>query len=278
MKINEAVIILGGMGTRLLPLTKTISKEMLPIYDVPNIFLLVEEAYKSGIKKIIFVVTKHNKYLLENFFSNDTYLNNFIKNNPEKKEKLDRIYKVIHSMEFKYVYETIKGSYGALYSARKLIKNDNFILMYGDDLIDSKTPITKELINKFKKHPNMYVAIKEEKKNLLPNVGIVKLDSDNNVIDLVTKDEKHSNCIIHGRMLLNKKIFSIKNKLHKHENDELYLPYALLEFIGEVKGYKYNGEYFNIGEKTGFIKASIHYALKDNKEKDKLIKYIKEVL
>ncbi len=64
MKIDEAVIILGGMGTRLLPLTKTISKEMLPIYDVPTIFLLVEEAYLSGIKKIIFVVTKHNKKLI----------------------------------------------------------------------------------------------------------------------------------------------------------------------------------------------------------------------
>ena len=63
MKINEAVIILGGMGTRLLPLTKTISKEMLPAYDVPTIFLLVEEAYNSGIKKIIFVITKHNFYV-----------------------------------------------------------------------------------------------------------------------------------------------------------------------------------------------------------------------
>ena len=278
MKINEAVIILGGMGTRLLPLTKTIPKEMLPIYDVPNIFLLVQEAYKSGIKKIIFVVTKHNKYLLENFFSNDTYLNNFLKDNPEKQKKLERIYDVIHNMQFKFVYETIKGSFGALYSARNLIKNDNFILMYGDDLIDSKIPVTRELINEFKKHPNMYVAIKEENKNNLPNVGIVKLDSDNNIIDLVSKDEKHSNCVIHGRMLLNKKILKVKNKLVKHENNELYLPYALLEFIGEVKGYKYNGDYFNIGEKTGFIKASIHYALKDDTEKDKLIKYIKEVV
>ena len=69
--INEAVILLGGMGTRLLPYTKTIPKEMLPIYDVPNIYLLVEEAYKSGIKKIIFVVTKHNINLIKQFFSKD---------------------------------------------------------------------------------------------------------------------------------------------------------------------------------------------------------------
>ena len=278
MKIDEAVIILGGMGTRLLPLTKTISKEMLPSFDVPTIFLLVEEAYKSGIKKIIFVVTKHNRKLIENFFSKDIYYENFLKDKPDKKKLLDRVNNIINKMEFKYVYQNLKGSYGALYSCRKFIKNDNFILMYGDDLIDSNTPLTKELINEFNKNPKMYIAIKEMKKEELPDVGIVKLDKDNNIIDLVSKNEVNSKCILHGRMLLNKKIFTIKNKLIKHDNDEYYLPYALLEFIGDVKGYKYFGEYFNIGEKTGYIKASIHYALKDKNEKDDLIKYLKEVI
>ena len=278
MKIDEAVIILGGMSTRLLPLTKTVPKEMLPAFDVPTIFLLVEEAYKSGIKKITFVVTKHNRKIIESFFSDDVYLNNFLKDKPDKQKLLERINKVINNMEFKYVYQNIKGTYGALYSARKFIKNDNFILMYGDDLIDSNQPITKVLINEFRKVPNMYVAIKEEKEDKLPNVGIVKLDKDKNIIDLVPKNVHNSKCIIHGRMLLNKKIFTVKNKLYKHTNDEYYLTYALLEFIGEVKGIKYSGYYFNIGEKTGFIKASIHYALKNKDEKDKIIKYIKEVL
>lgn len=277
MKITEAVILAGGMGTRLLPLSKTISKEMLPIYDVPSIFLLIEEAYKSGIKKIIFVVTKYNKYLIENYLSNDSYLNNIIKDNPEKQKKLDRIYQVINNMEFKFVYQTIKGTYGALYSAKKEIKEDNFVLMYCDDLVDSKIPLTKLLINSFEKKPAMYVAIKEKEPNDLPKVGVVKLDKDNNIIDLVSREKEHNNCELHGRMILNKKIFNIKNKLNRH-GDEYYLSYALLAFPGEVKGLKYSGEYFNIGEKTGYIKASIHYALKDNNEKDKLIKYMKEVI
>ena len=144
MNIDEAIIILGGMGTRLLPLTKTISKEMLPIYDVPNIFLLVKEAYLSGIRKIIFVVSKHNKKLLENFFSNDQYLNNFLEGKPDKQKKLQTIYDIINKIDFKFVYETIRGSYGALYSAKKFIKNKNFILMYGDDLVDSDIPLTKQ--------------------------------------------------------------------------------------------------------------------------------------
>ncbi len=275
--IDEAVILLGGMGTRLLPITKTISKEMLPIYDVPAIFLLVEEAYLSGIKKIIFVVTRHNKKLIEKFFSDDVYLNNFLKDKPNKQKLLDRINEIIKNMKFDYVYQGIKGTYGALYSAKRHIKKDNFIVMYGDDIIDNNPPVTKLLIDSFNKEKNMYVAIKEEK-DALPNVGIVKLDKDNNIIDLVNKDNEHSSCILHGRMLLNKKIFTVKDKLKKHSNDEYYLPYALLHFPKEVKGIKYQGNYFNIGDKTGYIKASIHYALKDNKEKNNLIDYIKEVI
>lgn len=275
MKIDEAVILLGGMGTRLLPITKTIPKELLPIYDVPAILLLVEEAYKSGIKKIIFVVTKHNKKLIENFFSNDTYLNNFLKDKPSKQKLLNRVNEIISKMEFKYVYQNQKGTFGALYSAKSYIKKDNFILMYGDDIIDNEIPITKILIDNLNKKENMYVAIKEKDINELPNVGIVKLDKDNNIIDLVEKDKKHSCCELHGRMLLNKKIFTVKNKLKKHDNDEYYLPYALLYFPNEVKGIKYSGKYFNLGEKTGYIKASIHYALKED---NKLIDYLKEVI
>ena len=272
--INEAVILLGGMGTRLLPYTKTISKEMLPVYDVPNIFLLVKEAYLSGIKKIIFVITEHNKNLINSFFESDNYLNEFLSDKPDKKKLLEEIDTIINKMKFVYVYQDLKGSYGALYSAKDYIQNDNFIVMYGDDLIDSSIPLSKQLIDNYLKTNKMQVAIYEEK-NCLPNTGIVKLDKDNNIIDLVDNTDKHSNCIVHGRMLLNKKIFDIKDKLIKHENDEYYLPYALLNF-NDVYGYKYTGNYFNLGSKTGFIKASIHYALKDENVKDDLIRYIKE--
>ena len=274
--INEAIILLGGMGTRLLPYTKTVPKEMLPIYDVPNIYHLVREAYLSGIKKIIFVVTDHNKSIIEHFFSKDNYLEDFLKDKPDKKELLNDIDEIINNLEFKYVYQEIKGTYGALYSAKDYIVNDNFIVMYGDDLIDSDIPLTKQLIDKYMINPYMYVALKEKKTKDLANVGIIKLDKENNLIDIVDKNSQHSNCELHGRMLLNKTIFTIKDKLHKHANDEYYLPYALLNFIGKVKGFKYQGKYFNIGEKTGYIKASIHYAIKNQKEKDDLINFLKE--
>ncbi len=274
--INEAIILLGGMGTRLLPYTKTVPKEMLPIYDVPNVYLLVHEAYLSGIKKIIFVVTEHNRKIIEHFFSRDSYLDEFLKDKPDKEELLKDINEIIDNVEFVYVYQELKGTYGAVYSAKDYVTNDNFIIMYGDDLIDNDIPLTKQLIDKYMIKPCMYVALKERASNNLPNVGIIKLDQEDNIIDIVDKKSNHSNCELHGRMLLNKKIFTIKDQLQKHANDEYYLPYALLNFIGEVKGLKYQGKYFNIGEKTGYIKASIHYAMKNEKEKDNIINFIKE--
>lgn len=270
----EAIILLGGMGTRLLPYTKTIPKEMLPIYDVPAIFLQVKEAYLAGIRRIILVVTEHNIRIIQEFFSSDDYLNKFLEDKPDKKILLEELNKIINEIEFIYVLQKDKGTYGALYSAKDKIKNDNFIVMYGDDLFLSKDNLTKELINKFMIDHYMYTTIIKKDYNDLPNVGIVKLN-DEFLDNLVPKDEVNEGFILVGRMLLNKKIFDIKESLFKHQNDELYLSYALLKFRNNVKTYLYQDQYFNLGERTGYIKASISYALQKNDQDIK--KYIKEI-
>ena len=254
--INEAVILLGGMGTRLLPYTKVVSKEMLPIYDNPIIYYLVKELYISGIKRIIFVVNQNNETLIKKYFSKNIVFENNLDNN--KKTLLNDLNNIIDNMEFIYVQQNLKGTYGALYSAKDKIKNDNFIVFYGDDYLPSYNS-TKELLNNFYQSNKMQILIKEEKN--LPNVGIVKVDKDNYLENLVKKDEDHSNAILLGRMILNKKIFNIKDELVIHNNNELYLSYALLKFKKEVLTTKYNGFYFNIGEKMGFIKANIYYIM-----------------
>lgn len=276
--LDEAIVLLGGMGTRLLPYTKTVSKEMLPIFDEPAIFKIVKEAYNSGIKKIIFVVTEHNKDLIKKFFSRDEYLDTFLMDKPDKKKMLNEVNTILNNMEFVYVEQKIKGTYGALYSAKDYIKNDDFIVMYGDDLIDNSIPITKLLIEEYMITHKMQVACLKKDYEELNDVGIVKIDNHNNLIDLVKKEEANTTLELHGRMLLNKKIFTIKDKLFKHDNDEYYLPYALLHFKGEVNVFEYSGKYFNLGSKIGFILASIHYAMKDDKYKNDLIKEIKEIL
>ncbi len=189
------------MGTRMLPYTKTVSKEMLPIYDVPNIHMIVKECYESDIKKIIFVITKYNKKLIENYFSNNQFLNNFIKGNKEKESLLNEINDLIKNIKFSYVYQQEKGTYGALYSARKYIKGDAFALLYGDDLFDSTIPPLKQLIEKYIIDEKMSIGTIDTDKD---KVGIVKKDKDNYFIDLVDSNKK-TNEIIVGRMILNKK-------------------------------------------------------------------------
>ena len=274
--INEAVILLGGMGTRMLPYTKTIPKEMLPIYDVPALFLLVKEAYEAGINKVIFVVTEHNKKIIYDFFHKDDYLDNFLKDKPDKKILLKEIDNVIEQMEFIFVNQNLKGTYGALYSAKDYIKGDSFIVMYGDDLILDEPNITKCLIKEYHKTNKMQMAAKKLSYEELPKVGVAKVDKRNYLLNLVSKKEDNSSLEIHGRMLLNKKIFSIKDSLKIHDNDEYYLPYALLKFKDEVMLYPYSNPYFNLGDKLGYIKASVYKALKSN-DRDELLKYIKTI-
>lgn len=266
--INEAVILLGGMGTRLLPYTKVVSKEMLPIYDNPMIYYLVKELYQSGIKRIIFVVNDKNESLIKNYFSKDSIFENNLDDN--KKILLNDLNNIINDMEFIYVKQVIKGTYGALYSAKEHIISNNFIVYYGDDYLPSYNS-TKDLIDSFNKTGKMQVLIKEEKE--LPNVGIVKIDKDNYLENLVRKEEDHSNSILLGRMILNKKIFNIKDELKIHDNDEIYLSYALLKFKGEVLTNKYHGIYINIGEKLGFIKANIYYIMNSERH-DELKNFI----
>ena len=252
-EIKEAVVLLGGLGTRMLPLTKVVGKEMLPIFDAPLLHKLVLECYNSGIRKMIFVVTKFNKTLIQKYFSNDVYLDNYIKNNPAKQELLKELKMLIKNMKFVYVHQQERGTYGALYSARKYIKNDNFLVLYDDELIvNDKESSIDQVINEFKKENKMVIGVMEDKKE---TVGLVVTDKDNNFIDLKRSNETKSRDIIVGRMILNKKIFTIR-KLCKFSK-------AIVHHLnGEAKIIKIKGDYFNIGSKLGYLKASLLFATK----------------
>ena len=258
--IKEAVVLLGGLGTRMLPYTKAIGKEMLPIFDVPLLHKLVLECYNSGIRKMIFVVTKFNKSLIQKYFSPDAYLDNYIKNNPSKQELLKELKMLIKNMKFVYVHQQERGTYGALYSARKYIKNNNFLVLYDDELIVSDVSSIDQVINEFKKVNKMVIGVMEDKNE---TVGLVVTDKDNNFIDLKRSNETKSRNIIVGRMILNKKVFTIRKLCQFSKENELFLPQAIVHHLnGEAKIVKIKGEYFNIGSKLGYIKASLLFATK----------------
>lgn len=276
MKINKCIITAAGYGTRMLPITKTIGKEMLPIGSIPAIFYQVKEAYLSGINQIIFIVRSENKALIKNFFNYNSKLFDIIKDQPEKLSLLDDLNEIIKNVKFHYVLEKEKGSYGAVYSARRLLHNEYFAIMFSDDIVDSEIPLLKQLIDEYNRTNNMVVAAKELQYEELPNYGAIKYKRENIIDCLQYKDEVKDNKadVLHGRFIVHTKIFSIKNKLIYHHN-ELQLPNAILLFKDEVRSLKYNGEYFNIGSELGLIKANIHFGLKNSKFNDELKEYIK---
>lgn len=274
-EIKEAVVLLGGLGTRMLPLSKVVGKEMLPIFDAPLLHKLVLECYNAGIRKMIFVVTKFNKSLIMKYFSEDAYLDNYIKNNPSKQELLKELKMLIKEMKFVYVHQQERGTYGALYSARKYIKNNNFLVLYDDELIvnDKKSSID-QVIDEFKKENRMVIGVMEDKKE---TVGLVVTDKDKNFIDLAKAEDTDSRDIIVGRMILNKKVFTIRNKCKLSKENELFLPQAIVHHLnGEAKILKIKGEYFNIGSKLGYIKASLLLATKSI-YKDEIKDYINKL-
>lgn len=274
-EIKEAVVLLGGLGTRMLPLSKVVGKEMLPIFDAPLLHKLVLECYNAGIRKMIFVVTKFNKSLIMKYFSEDAYLDNYIKNNPSKQELLKELKMLIKEMKFVYVHQQERGTYGALYSARKYIKNNNFLVLYDDELIvnDKKSSID-QVIDEFKKENRMVIGVMEDKNE---TVGLVVTDKDKSFIDLAKAEETDSRDIIVGRMILNKKVFAIRNKCKLSKENELFLPQAIVHHLnGEAKILKIKGEYFNIGSKLGYIKASLLLATKSI-YKDEIKDYINKL-
>jgi len=272
--IKEAIVLLGGLGTRMLPLSKVVGKEMLPIFDAPLLHKIVLECYNSGIRKMIFVVTKFNKKLIEKYFSDDPYLDNYIKNNPSKQELLKELKMLIKEMKFIYVYQQERGTYGALYSARKYIKNNNFLVLYDDELIINDVSSIDQVINAFKKENKMIIGTIEDKKE---TVGLVVTDKDHNFIDLKRSDETKSRDIIVGRMILNKIVFTIRDKCKLSKENELFLPQAIVHHLnGQAKIIKIKGEYFNIGSKLGYIKASLLLASK-SVYKDEIKDYINKL-
>lgn len=277
MKIKKCVILCGGLGTRLLPISKTISKEFSNINNKPSIFYQVEEAYKSGIKEIIFVCTKRNINYLKNYFSKDLYLNEIIKNDKEKIKTLKELNTILKNIKFKYCIQEIRGTYGAVYSARKYLKDEYFGLIYCDDLIDSKEPVLKQLIKEHEKTNNMIVASKEINNSNYPNFGLIKYNDNNTISDLCYKDNsKKANFIQGGRFILHTKIFKIKNKLH-FINNELQLPTSLLIFNNEVRSLNYEGEYLDIGNYINLLKTNLYYSFKDENIKKEILEYIKGI-
>jgi len=286
MEVRKAIIPAAGLGTRFLPATKAMPKEMLPIVDKPTIQYIVEEAIESGIKDIIIVTGKGKRAIEDHFDSNPELEQNLIQK--EKHDLLKEIRNISEMVDIHYIRQKEpKGLGHAIWSARKFIGDEPFAVLLGDDIVKAEKPCLAQLIEQFNRYHASIIGIQEVDNDEVSRYGIVdataiteQLYKVNNLIEKPKKEEAPSNKAIMGRYILTPKIFKILERQETGAGGEIQLTDAIrrLEENEVVYAYKFAGIRYDVGEKLGFIKTTIEYALDREDLKDDLLEYLNNII
>jgi len=282
-KIKKAIIPAAGMGTRFLPATKAMPKEMLPIVDKPTIQYIVEEAIASGIEDII-IVTGKTKRAIEDHFDSNFELEESLR----KAGKTDLLKKVQEAeVEIHYIRQhDPKGLGHAVWCARKFIGDEPFAVLLGDDIVQADTPGLKQLIDQYDETGSSIVGVQKVADNETDRYGIVnpseKIGRRYQVKEFVEKPKQGtapSNLAIMGRYVLTPEIFT---HLGKHEigaGGEIQLTDAIqaLNESEKVYAYDFDGKRYDVGEKLGFVKTTVELALQNSEIKNELLEYLLEI-
>jgi UTP--glucose-1-phosphate uridylyltransferase len=283
MKVRKAVIPVAGLGTRFLPATKTVPKELLPIVDIPSIQYVVQEAVDAGIEEIIFV-TGRGKDGIEDHFDEAPELEQVLaeRGNTEMVKMLQRIAEMTEVVSVRQKKPLGLGH--AVLCARDLVGDEPFAVMLADDLIESDTPCIRQLLEIFQDTDESVVALMEVPLSEVHQYGVIKGDLVKprlfQVEAMVEKPPaKHapSRMAIIGRYVLRPEIFRILQKLPAGKGGEIQLTDGMAQLVNERKvfGCEFVGDRYDIGDKFGFVRATIAYALKRPDLKDKVLHYLK---
>lgn len=286
MKIKKAVIPVAGLGTRFLPATKTVPKELLPIVDTPAIQYVVQEAVDSGISEVIFV-TGRNKDSIEDHFDENPELEQVLdeRGQTETVQSLRRVAEMIEVVSVRQKRPLGLGH--AVLCARDLVGDEPFAVLLSDDLIDSSLPCLRQLLEVFENKKESVIALRRVPDHEVQRYGIVQGKQLSNrlyeVDDMVEKprpDEAPSRLAIIGRYILQPKIFSLLEKVTPGRGGEIQLTDAIAQLARQKKvyGYEFEGEHYDIGDKLGFVRATIAYALKRPELKETVKEYLRTVI
>jgi UTP--glucose-1-phosphate uridylyltransferase len=285
MKVRKAIIPAAGLGTRFLPATKAMPKEMLPIVDKPTIQYIVEEAVESGIEDII-IVTGKGKRAIEDHFDNSFEL----EQNLFEKQKFDLLTEVQKSSKVDIHYIRQKEPRGlghAIWCARKFIGDEPFAVLLGDDIVRADKPCLKQMMEQYEYRHSSIIGVKHVADDEVSRYGIVdgrqiekQLFSINHLVEKPKKEEAPSNLAIMGRYILTSRIFDILNDQKPGAGGEIQLTDAIEELnaLESVYAYEFDGERFDVGEKLGFIQTTINYALQREDLRYELLKYLSSTL
>ena len=286
-KITKAIIPAAGLGTRMLPISHAVPKEMLPIVDLPAIFHLVEEAVNSGITDIL-VITNRDKDAMEDFFDLSIEYGQAL-TSKGKTEEANRLYEIANMANVFFLRQKeTKGLGHAVGRARSFVGDEPFVVMYGDDIIFSEKPVCRQLIDIYEKYGKPVVGVKP-----VPWADVAKycslkveaVEGEDKVTyctDMIEKPkpgQEYSNLSILGRVLLTPDVFDIIDNLPPGAGGEIQLTDAMAKMAREsgVYSLEFEGDRYDLGSKFGFLKANIVKGLKHPETADSLREFIKEI-
>ena len=271
-KIRKAVFPAAGLGTRFLPATKAQPKEMLPLVDKPIIQYVIEEAVQSGISNII-IVTGRGKNAIEDHFDVSYELEKLLQERG-KTELLEEVRRISNMITVSYVRQGEQLGLGhAVLMARDLIGEEPFAVMLGDDVIDAAVPCMKQMIEVFDAHGGPVIAVQQVPKSEISAYGVIAGDAEGpsgrvyRIRDLVEKPkaaDAPSDLAIIGRYILTPDIFEALEKTPRDKGGEIQLTNGLrdLKERRAIYGYRFEGRRHDAGNKLGFLKATVEFALK----------------
>lgn len=286
MNIRKAIIPAAGLGTRFLPATKAMPKEILPIVDKPTIQYIVEEAVASGIEDII-IVTGKGKRAIEDHFDSSFEL----EHNLAEKGKwglLEEVRKPSDMADIHYIRQKEpKGLGHAIWCARKFIGEEPFAVLLGDDIVESNVPCLKQMMNVYDIYQSAIVGVQPVSWDEVDRYGIIdglqrsdRIYETSRLVEKPSRAEAPSNLAIMGRYILPSVIFDLLEDQEAGKNGEIQLTDALsvLARRSPILAYNFEGIRHDVGEKMGFIQTSIHYALQREELREDLLAYMNKIM
>lgn len=284
-KVKKAIIPAAGLGTRFLPATKALAKEMLPIVDTPTIQFIVEEAKNSGIEEIVIVDGK-SKRSIEDYFDSNPELEANLKE--KGKEELLKVVVETTGLDIYFIRQSYpKGLGDAVLTAKSFIGDEPFVVLLGDDLMTDQVPLTKQLIDRYQQTGESAIAVMEVPNQEVSEYGVIDPAEEtgtdlyrvNGFVEKPKSEDAPSNLAIIGRYLFTPEIFKALEKTKPGKGNEIQLTDAIdiLNKTENVNAHVFRGKRFDIGSKIGFLTTNIEFGLEHPQTKEALKAYIKQL-
>lgn len=286
MKVRKAIIPAAGLGTRFLPATKAQPKEMLPIVDKPTLQYIIEEAVASGIEEVLVIIGR-NKNSIQDHFDKSVELELELESKG-KIELLEEVRHISNMVQIHYVRQIEpKGLGHAVLCAKSFIGNEPFAVLLGDDIVYAEKPCLGQMIEAYDEYKTSILGVQEVPQTEVNKYGIVdgkfiedRIYKVKGLVEKPSVDEAPSNIAILGRYIINPAIFGILENTKPGKNGEIQLTDALKELAHReaMYAYTFEGRRYDVGDKQGFLEATVEYALRRDDLREPFVAYLKSMI